>query len=249
MVEVPLIAAFIENLSGERNLSRHTVRSYRADLKQFCRFLTVPPELWDDSGMTIGRLPPVQEADAPTLSGRLLSVSPNDVRAYLAMMRNSMQGKSSIARRLATLRSFYKYLVRKGRLEGSPVSIIRTPKQDKRLPTCLDLGQVEALMTAPDVNTLLGARDRAILETIYSGGLRIGELVALNLGDIDEFAETARVAGKGKKERLAPMGSQAMAALKWWLEKRQAAFGPAGRDDPLFLNRMGRRPSSRLPSR
>jgi integrase/recombinase XerC len=123
------------------------------------------------------------------------------------MMRTSRFTKSTIARKLATLRSFCKYLVRAGKLEASPVSVIRTPRQDKRLPKFLDVRQVEALLGAPDTATLLGARDRAILETIYSAGLRIGELTALNLEHLDEFSEALRIRGKGRKERLAPLGS------------------------------------------
>jgi integrase/recombinase XerC len=162
----------------------------------------------------------------------------------LAMMRNSGYSKSTIARKLATLRSFYKYLVRQGQVEASPVSVVRTPRQDRRLPKCLDVGQMEALLAAPDTATLLGSRDRAILETIYSAGLRISELVGLNVEDLDEFAEALRIRGKGKKERLVPLGGKAIEAIENHLQMRRSAFGAPGRG-PLFVNKAGRRLTDR----
>ncbi len=166
------------------------------------------------------------------------------MRGYLAMMRNSDYSKATVARKLATLRSYYKFLVRTGAMAASPVSAIRTPRQDKRLPKCLDIEQIEKLLDAPDTETLLGARDRAILETLYSAGLRVSEVVGLNLEDCDEFAETLRIRGKGKKERLAPLGSKAIEAIEAYLTKRQEAFGDA-QVGPLFFNRHGKRLSCR----
>lgn len=245
MIDVPLISGFVDHLSAERNFSEHTIRCYHADLVQFCQFVAAAEDLLSLEGKGLDDLPPLTEEHAGPLSDRLMAITPQDVRAYLAMMRNTGYSKSSIARKLATLRSFYKYLVRKGRLEASPVSVIRTPKQDKRLPKCLDVQQIDALLRAADDGTLLGARDRAILETIYSGGLRISELVGLNLADLDELAETVRLVGKGRKERLAPLGSQAMEAVRNYMQMRAAAFGPAGPAAPLFVNKSGRRLSAR----
>jgi len=159
-------------------------------------------------------------------------------------MRNNGYSKSTMARKLATLRSFYKYLVRIQAVEASPVSVVRTPRQDRRLPKCLDVEQVEALLAAPDPATLLGARDRAILETIYSSGLRIGELVALNVEDLDEFSEALRIRGKGKKERLVPLGGKAVEAIEAYLAMRPGQFTPTDRG-PLFVNKSGRRLSAR----
>ena len=245
MSDIPLIAGFIQSLLVERNSSEHTIRGYRADLRQFCQFLATPPEQLHQHGATVDLLPSPDSLETASLTNHLLGLTAGKVRTYLALMRNSQYSKSSVARKLATLRSFYKYLVRKGRLESSPVSVIRTPKQDKRLPKCLDPEQVEALIEAPDAGTLLGARDRAILETFYSGGLRISELVGLNVASLDPYGETARVAGKGKKERLSPMGRHAMAALKNYLDMRAEAFAPAGGAEPLFLNRLGKRIGAR----
>jgi len=248
MIELPLISGFLDYLDNERNFSPHTIKSYAADLTQFCRFLMAPPGEAGSAGegLSAEQLPPVEElaAAGKTLQDRLLAVTAMEVRSYLAMMRNSRFTKSTIARKLATLRSFCKYLVRAGKLEASPVSVIRTPRQDKRLPKFLDVRQIEALLGAPDTATLLGARDRAILETIYSAGLRIGELTALNLEHLDEFSEALRIRGKGRKERLAPLGSKAIEAIQNYLALRQRELGKV-RSGPLFINKHGRRLSDR----
>jgi len=239
------VSAFLENLQVERNLSGHTVRSYRTDLAQFCRFLAAPAQVLLADTVTMDDLPDLDSADLPHVTGRLPAVGPNEIRAYLSLMHNSGYSKSSVARKLATLRSFYKYLVRKGRLEASPVSVIRTPKQAKRLPTCLAVEQIAALLKATEDGTFLGARDRAILETLYSGGLRISELVSLNLAHLDEYGEVVRVLGKGRTERLAALGSHAMAALRNYLSLRAAAFATPRLEDPLFINKLGKRLSDR----
>ncbi len=243
MGELPLIQKFLDYLDTERNFSAHTIRSYGIDLRQFCQFLVTPRE--SASGeLTVGNTS-VGDILAPKrLTATLQAVTPTDIRAYLAMMRNKGYSKSTIARKLATLRSLYKFLVRLGLLEASPVSAVRTPRQDKRLPKCLDVEQVEVLLAAPDTETFRGSRDRAILETIYSAGLRVGELISLNIEDLDEFGEALRIRGKGKKERLAPLGAKAMEAIDDYLAKRRKLFGPSKRG-PLFLNRQGQRISTR----
>ncbi len=159
-------------------------------------------------------------------------------------MRNSGYSKSTIARKLATLRSFYKYLVHKERIEASPVSVVRTPRQDKRLPKCLTVEQVSALLDAPDASTLLGARDKAILETFYSSGLRISELVSLDVEDLAELQGVLRIRGKGRKERLVPLGEKATRAIDHYLTlRRREGEGRVG--GPLFINRSGGRLSAR----
>jgi len=194
--------------------------------------------------LTAEVLPPIEDLSAGTLRRRLLAARATDIRAYLVMMRNSGYSKSTVARKLATLRSFYKFLVRRELLTASPASVIRTPRQDKRLPRCLDEQQVAALLEAPDTDTMLGARDRAILETAYSAGLRVSELVGINLEDLDDISETMRIRGKGKKERLSPLGSKAIEAIDVYLAKRRAAFGPVKRG-ALFVNKYGKRISDR----
>jgi len=246
MQQLPLISSFLDHLDRERNFSAHTVKSYATDLLQFSRFLvaltTVDPP--PDEGFSAEHLPPPEQVQPGQVTKLLLAVTPTEVRGYLAMMRNSGLSKSTVARRLAALRSFYKYLTRVGKLASSPVSVVRTPRQDKRLPKCLDLQQVEALLDAPDTSTFAGLRDRAILETIYSAGLRINELVSLNVEDLDEFAGAVRVRGKGRKERLAPLGSKALEAIEAYRAGRSGLTKHAARG-ALFVNCRGGRISDR----
>jgi integrase/recombinase XerC len=245
MIDLPLITKFITYLEVERNVSAHTIRSYSADLTQFCQFLCAARSAGAAAAeLSAEKLPPPEELSAGALQKSLPAVTAVEVRSYLAMMRNSNYSKATVARKLATLRSFYKYLARMGEVTASPVTAIRTPRQDKRLPKCLDVSQVEALLGAPDTSNMLGARDRAILETIYSAGLRISELVGLNLEDLDEFSEALRIRGKGKKERLAPLGSKAVASIQAYMGKRNGKCDGGGRG-ALFVNKSGNRLSER----
>jgi integrase/recombinase XerC len=242
MLDTPILERFLEYLDSQRGFSAHTVRCYAADLLQFFRFLAVPPT--DDLGaMTIQKLAPVQPLAPGAMEQRILAVTPVEVRSYLAVLRNSSYSKATVARKLASLRSFYKFLVRGSMLEASPLAVIRTPRQDRRLPACLDVPQVNALLDTPDASTLLGARDKAILETIYSSGLRISEVVALNIEDLDEFAEALRIRGKGKKERLVPLGHKAAEAIAAYLHLRDGAT--SSRHGAIFVNKAGRRLSDR----
>jgi len=273
MMVAPLIRRFLGYLLEQRNFSEHTVRSYQADLSQFCRFLAAGDEP-GLAGLRAEDLPALEKGQLPTLTQRITSARPEHVRGYLALLHNSGYSRSTIARRLATLRSFYKFLLREGLVASSPAAVIRTPKQDKRLPSFLDEGQVRRLLEAPQAPfgagrrdraragrqvspraRMLAARDHAILETIYSAGLRIGELVALNLEDLDAIAGTLRVRGKGRKERLALLGPPAVRAIKHYLRIRRGLFPPAGgkavaaREEdpaqPLFVNKAGGRISAR----
>jgi len=241
MRQLPLIERFLDYLDQQRNFSAHTIRSYGNDLAQFCGFLAGDA---GEQGPPAGRPASARSPSLARLPALLKSVTPTRIRAYLAAMRNHQYAKSTIARKLATLRSFYKFLVRTEAIDASPVSAVRTPRQPKRLPKCLDVEQVAALLAAPDVATLLGSRDRAILETIYSAGLRVSEVVALNLEDLDEFGQVVRIRGKGKKERLGPLGSKAIEAIDDYLAKRAKAFGRA-KTGPLFVNKSGRRLTAR----
>jgi len=238
MAQLQLISQFIEYLDSERNFSAHTVRSYQTDLIGYCRFLATDGstgEMSTDDLPLPDDFPPESE-----MTARILAAGPLDVRAMLAVLRNSGLSKSTIARKLAAIRSFYRFLVRIDKLEASPVSVVRTPRQDKRLPKCLDIQQIEALLAAPDTGSLLGARDRAIIETIYAAGLRVSELVSLDIEDLDEFSEVVRIAGKGKKERLCPLGSMSIAAIGHYLQMRSKP-----RSGPLFVNKHGTRISAR----
>ncbi len=240
MRRVALIEQFLEHIETQKNFSAHTIRSYRTDLGQFIQFLIATQGNAQADPKTKNAKPP----PAKTVRKFVLSVGHVDIRAYLANMRSAEYSKSTLARKLASLRSFYKYLARLGMIETTPLAAIRTPKQDKRLPKYLDPKQVGALLDAPDRQTLSGARDRAILETIYSSGLRIGELVGLNVEDIDEFSETLRIRGKGKKERIVPLGTKALEAIRDYLAKRCEAPN-VSRRGALFMNRFAKRLSGR----
>ncbi len=245
MTTIPIITKFLEHLSGQRNFSAHTVRSYRIDLVQFCRFLISPEAIRPDDQAEF------DEAKAGTLSRRLLSVAAADVRAFLAALMGSGYSRSSIARKLASLRSLYRYLVRTGRIAASPAAVVRAPKQLKKLPGCLDEAQVEALLSAPaadpateenSLRRMLAARDRAMLETIYSSGLRVSELVGLNIEDLDPAEGTLRIRGKGRVERISPLGSVAAEAIEEYLRLREKVF-PV--DGAMFVNKLGGRISDR----
>ncbi|MDP6633453.1 MAG: tyrosine recombinase XerC [Phycisphaerae bacterium] len=238
MADIALISRFIEYLDSERNFSTHTLRSYHSDLLGYCRFLAADGST---SEMSADDLPlPDDFPPRAEMTRRILTAGPLEVRAMLAVLRNSGLSKSTIARKLAAIRSFYRFLVKIDQLEASPVSVVRTPRQDKRLPKCLDIQQIEALLAAPDTASLLGARDRAIIETIYAAGLRVSELVDLDIEDLDEFSEVVRIAGKGKKERLCPLGSMSIAAIGHYLKMRHSP-----RTGPLFVNKHGTRISAR----
>ncbi|MDY7011493.1 MAG: tyrosine recombinase XerC [Planctomycetota bacterium] len=251
MTTIPIIRKFLEHLSGRRNFSPHTVRSYQIDLMQFCRFLISPEETLS------GNQAAFDETQAGMLSNRLLSVQANDVRAFLAALMGGGYSRSTIARKLASLRSLYKHLVRIGEMETSPAAVVRAPKQLKKLPGCLDEAQVETLLSAPAdepasrnaLEQMISARDKAILETIYSAGLRVSELVGLNVEDMDSSDGTLRIRGKGRVERIAPLGSPAAAAVAEYLQLRDEVFPPARRGadaaGPMFVNKLGGRISDR----
>lgn len=218
---------------------------------QFCRFLISPEEVFSDSRAGF------DEAEADMLASRLLSVEAVEVRAFLATLMSLGYSRSTIARKLASLRSLYKHLVRIEAMSASPAAVVRAPKQIKRLPGCLDETQVETLLSAPAaepvsqnaLGQMLAARDTAILETIYSAGLRVSELVGLNVEDMDLSDGTLRIRGKGMVERISPLGSPAAGAVVEYLRLRDDVFPPARRrdeaDGPIFVNKLGSRISDR----
>ena len=222
----PLVNRFLAYLEHERNFSTHTIRCYTADLTHFVAFLAGPQATDED-------------AAAEAFSARLRAVTAIDLRAYLGELRRAEYSRATVARKIATLRSFYKYQARQGEVALNPVKIIRTPRQEKRLPKFMVPADVERLLSTPKGNGLLSLRDVAMLEVLYSTGIRVSELVGLDLDDIDPIGETVRVRGKGKRERLAPLGSFAINAINRYLEVRAKA---EIRDAQAFLiNRHGER--------
>jgi integrase/recombinase XerC len=151
-----------------------------------------------------------------------------------------------VARKLATLRSFYKFCLRRGYIQAHPLASIRTPKQEKRLPRYLELEEISKLLATPDDGTLLGSRDKAMFEMLFSTGLRVSELVDLNFSDVDMTARTVRVRGKGKKQRTTPIGQTAITATQKYLDLRKADPRAPGFDqEALFVNKHGQRLSTR----
>jgi len=252
MQEYPIIQEFLDYLNYERHFSGHTIKCYSADLQQYAAFLQTRHEQTPGDSATFetqhefDQHPGTATAVACDIGTSIIQADVNTIRAFLARLNQENYCKSTTARKLATLRSFYKFLMRRGRLETSPVAPIRTPKQEKRLPRCLDTEQINVLLNCPDTNTLLGARDRAILETIYSSGLRVSELVGLNFADVDFLGEVLHIRGKGKKERLCPIGTCALQSIQCYLalrdaDSRKSHFDPQA----MFINKHGQRLSTR----
>jgi integrase/recombinase XerC len=211
------LAEYLRHLALEKNASAYTVKSYREDLMQALGFFR-------------DRLPG-QALSPARLTARLL-------RAYQVWLHEQGYAKATVARRLAAVRSWCRFLCRQGVLAANPADGLRGPRQDQKLPHFLSEADVARLLEAPPADTALGLRDRAILETLYSGGLRVGELVGLDVGDLDLDGGLTRVRGKGKRERLAPLGGPALAALAEWLARRPAGPKPKA---AVFLNKNGTR--------
>jgi integrase/recombinase XerC len=212
---------YIQYLEAERNASPYTVRNYRTDLADFFKFLR---------GKEIGLL---DEVDRQVL------------RDYLSHLVGRGVVKASIARKLSAIRSFYRYLVREKIVSANPIEQVSSPKLDKRLPSFLTIEEVERLLNAPDLSTPQGQRDRALLELLYASGLRVSELVNLDLSQINLDTNEIRVWGKGSKERVVLMGEPAAEALRNYLSQGRPKLLGEKKDNALFLNRYGQR----LPER
>lgn len=252
--QASLVQQFINYLRAERHFSPHTAKCYAADLQQFCGYLCqfgsrqapAPGVSANGSPVELAKLAPPAETTGEELNRRLLVVETDDVRNFMSLLRDNNYCKSTVARKLATLRSFYKFLVKRAYLTSNPVAPIRTPKQDKRLPKFLEVEQIEKLLSNPDTTTLLGARDRAMLETLYSTGMRVSELIALNIGDVDLQQNVVRIAGKGKKRRVIPLGPGAVQTIIHFLDMRRGSPRSTAFDqEALFINKHGQRLSTR----
>ena len=221
------LADYLRHLSLEKNASPHTVKSYREDLTQAVQFFRT----------RLGQ----QAAEPARITTRVL-------RAYLAWLHEQGYARTTVARRLASVRSWLRYLCRRGVLADNPALGLRGPRQERRLPHFLGVEDLLRLLDAPSGDTPLGLRDRAILETLYSAGLRVSELTGLNLDDVDLAEKTATVRGKGRRERLALLGPPSLEALRRWLAARDAVAGgkPSG---AVFLNKNGTRLTSRSVGR
>jgi integrase/recombinase XerC len=232
------LEAFFEHLALNENASDHTVRAYESDLTQFLQFL------------------------AAQLSRRKIDVTPQDidrsqVRAFLSELHQRGNSRASAARKLSAIRAFGRFLRREGIVSDDPAALVGTPKREQRLPAHLGESEMSQLLEMPDVTQPLGRRDRAILELFYASGLRLSELVALDVDDVNLSSRVVRVMGKGRKERIVPFNRSAESAIRAWLKDWEALAASAPRVtargrkslNPLFLNYQGRRLSTRSVDR
>jgi tyrosine recombinase XerC len=218
---------FVDYLESERGFSAHTVRAYTNDLSQFCDYVTRGPDAFRDP----------DEIHPPMSLGVLRRAQRTDIRAFLAHVQTAGGTPRTAARKLAAIRAAFKFFVRTNDLEENPARSVRSPKLARDLPDVLSIPEVTALVEAPDLSDPLGMRDRALLETLYSSGIRASELAGLQIRDVDLVGGTMRVLGKRQKERIAYLGSAAVAALDAYLRVR----AELGRPDHnrLFVNFRG----------
>lgn len=210
------IDKFINYLKVEKNASEHTITNYCVDLEVFKNFLG------DKEIETIDHLA---------------------LRRFLAELRAKNYAKRTVARKLASLRSLFRFLFREGYIKKNPITAILTPKLDKKLPIFLDTMKIDKLLTAPKSDDISGLRDKALLETLYSCGIRVSELVGLDINDVDFISGVIKVLGKGKKERIVPIGEPALKAIRGYVDKRS---DEKVRDrKAIFLNTRGTRLTDR----
>ncbi len=226
------LKAFLEHLRLNENASPHTVRAYESDLSQYLAFL------------------------ATHVNRRVSELRPEDLdhlgaRGFMADLNKRGNAKASAARKLSAIRAFGRYLRREDVIDSDPAALVGTPRRETRIPNHLAVDEMSALLSAPDTSGPLGRRDQAILELFYASGLRLSELVGLDLDDLNLAGRVVRVLGKGRKERIVPFNTTTAAALKAWLADR-AAFPQPQRvvksrrlKEPLFLNYRGTRLSTR----
>ena len=224
----PEIQRFVNYLEVERSFSAHTLRAYLNDIEQFCDYAMNGPRAFE-------RAP--EEERPPASFEALRRATRNDIRAFLAHVQTSGGTSRTSARKLAAIRAAYKFFVRSGELEDSPAASVKSPKLARDLPDVLTIPEITALIEAPDTSDPLGIRDRAILETLYSSGIRVSELAGLATGDLDLPASRLIVMGKRKKQRIAHLGSFAASAIRAYLNIRNELGQPS--HDRLFVNFRG----------
>jgi tyrosine recombinase XerC len=231
------VRAFLDYLSLNRNASAHTVDAYASDVEQFLAFAST-------------------QLGKPTLTPADLDLEV--VRGFLAELHRQGQSKASASRKLSALRTFMRYLKREGWIETDPAALAVSPKREHRVPAHLSVDEMSRLLEMPDTTAPLGRRDRAILELFYASGLRLSELVGLDLDDVNLSARMVRVMGKGSKERLVPFNETTRGTIQAWLKDRAAlrnarpnAQGakPKSQSEPLFVNARGARLTGRSVQR
>ncbi|MCK5391315.1 MAG: tyrosine recombinase XerC [Deltaproteobacteria bacterium] len=218
------LSSFEDYLSSERNYSKHTLKAYMADIKEFALVLK-------EMGLV--------SADNGDIDFAHLDETP--IRTYISRLYGKNK-KVSISRKLASVRTFFEFLIRNGKLKSNSAKLVPTPKGEKRLPTFLTVDEVVKLVETPGSDNVYESRNRAILELLYSCGLRVSELVGINLNELDLNSMSVKVLGKGNKERMVPLGSKAATAIKTYLPQR---LDLKPKDDYLFVNSRGGRLSTR----
>lgn len=253
MKDCAITQEFLSYLKYEKHFSEHTAKCYGADLDQFLDFLGAGDQVnsEQDSGQWSqsdgGAAVATQTETQKQVEQMVLHADVNTMRKYMARLNENQYSRSTTARKLATLRSFYKFLVKRNYISSNPVTTIKTPKQEKKLPKFLEYEDIQRLLNTPPANTWLGARDRAIMETLYSTGMRVSEVVSLNMDDVDFLGEVIHIRGKGKKERVIPIGSSALRAIQHYIEFRNRRMANDSNFDTkvLFANKHGKRLSTR----
>lgn len=227
------IRDFAVYMEMERNLSAHTIKSYLTDLRQFQIYVQGNVQSRESFGRININMP-----------DHLL------IRSYLRALYRQKVKKSTVARKIAAVRSFFKYLLREGRVETNPAEFIRAPLPEKHIPAFLSVDEILAVLNIEFKDDLLGARDRALMELFYSSGIRLGELAGLNVGDISFSQGLLKVRGKGKKERIVPVGGPALSAIQSYLKiLAGVSANRVIQDGPLFVNSRGGRLTSRSVAR
>lgn len=222
------IKRYLRYLQVERNASEYTIKSYREDLLSLADYLTE----------SLGSCPEPSRID------------PLMLRNYVAAMHEAQYARTSIARRLASMRGLFKFAQREGLVDQNPAKPLRNPRPHRKLPHFLTTDEIQTLLSAPDSNAVMGLRDQAIFETMYSAGLRVSELVGISDIDLDLEDGLVRVKGKGKRERLAPLGRYAVEAIEQWKIKRVLAKGKQpSANSPVFTNKFGNRLTTRSVAR
>ena len=227
-----LIAEFQIYLEVQRNVSKHTLKAYLADVEEFNNFL--------------------QESDIIKKGDAIINVEPETIRSYLSHLYQEKVKKVTVNRKVSSLRSFYKYLLRAGKVKNNPAEMVQTPKIEKYMPTFLSVDETFQLLGDQGDHSVSGLRDSAMLELFYSSGLRLSELAGLNVTDFDFRQALVKLRGKGKKERIVPVGKQALQAIDEYLKKTTEVRKKCDENlfkNPLFLNTRGKRITARSIAR
>lgn len=237
---IKLVVTFVESLSSEKGYSQNTCRAYLRDLEEFIDYVSANQA--EDAG----------DDRQPNFSPD--KVDPLIIRGYLGYLHKKNK-KSTVARKLSSLRSFFRYLVKHGAIRENPVDMILTPRQDKTIPVYLPIDDIFRLLDSIESDTLLGFRNRALFETLYSCGIRVSELSGMNIEDVDFSAGVIRVLGKGNKERIIPIGEKALGAIQAYRDRLMDEVGPylkkidMDKTGPLFLNKNKGRLTTRSIAR